>query len=341
MNTSQEPAADLIDQAIDWIILLHSGQAGAEDMARLAQWRASSPEHECAYRQAKRLWDDAGEAFGLDEAPRLEFCPPARPGHFNNGGGAAFGQAKRRRLRCRPSRLPAAVGMLLLALAVLFGHHHLSDPLLHDHYTRHGEQKPVILADGSEVLLNTDTALDEVFENAIRTVRLARGQAVFRVKADPARPFEVEAASATVRALGTVFEVRREGEAVAVVVQEHAVAVRSRTGAFSGEIRVKAGEKLGVDASRASLKPEPVDVGETAAWQRRKLIFDELPLGRVIDEINRYADGKILITDSALKARSVTGVFPIDDTDGALRAICSTLQLRETRLGPWLVLLHR
>ncbi len=114
------------------------------------------------------------------------------------------------------------------------------------------------------------------------------------------------------------------------VVQEHAVAVCSEDGAFVGEIRFKAGEKLEYGEARA----EPANLQELQAWQRRKLIFDGQPLAQVVQELNRYRVGKIFLPDAGLRQLKVTGVFPLDDADGVLPAILSTLKLRESHLGP-------
>ncbi|MGH8650772.1 MAG: FecR family protein [Gammaproteobacteria bacterium] len=86
--------------------------------------------------------------------------------------------------------------------------------------------------------------------------------------------------------------------------------------------------------------PEPINLPETSAWQRRKLFFKDRPLARVVAEIDRYRAGAILITDPELKDLRVSGIFPLDDPDGALEAVHKALDLDLTRISPWLVLLH-
>jgi transmembrane sensor len=308
-----DTSADLDEQAIAWVILLHSGQASTEDLARLTAWRNLSDAHDKTYQHACQLWQDMGEALQQN----------ARPTSLRS-----------QRYRPPPRRFskPLAIAASLLLFGLGLNAQSLTDALLHDYSTRHGEQKTLVLADGSHVMLNTDTALDVAFDSKTRRVRLVHGQAWFHVEADPARPFEVAAANHIVRALGTAFDVRNDNAEGVLIVQEHAVAVRSTVDPFA-EVRVAEGERL--DFSTSSAKPEKADVPQATAWQRHKLIFDGQPLAQVVAELNRYSDSKIWIADAALRQRAVTGVFPLDDPEGNLRTIQATLHLRMTWFGPW------
>ena len=50
-------------QAIQWVVRMTSGEAGAAERAAFAQWRAESAEHEAALRMARRLWLGVGRAL--------------------------------------------------------------------------------------------------------------------------------------------------------------------------------------------------------------------------------------------------------------------------------------
>ncbi len=158
------------------------------------------------------------------------------------------------------------------------------------------------------------------------------------------RPFEVIADDARVRALGTIFEIYKEpGGAIRVIVQEHAVRIRrdmTDTSAAGPSVRVGGGEQLLWRSDRRLAAPEPINLRETSAWQRRKLFFKDRALAQVVAEIDRYRAGAILIPDPDLKDLRVSGIFPLDDPDGALEAVHKALDLDLTRISPWLVLLH-
>lgn len=182
----------LSDEAIAWVIRVHSKRCTEEDLARLAAWRRLSAAHEQAYLEASRLWQDMGTALRGDWVPAVPVETATRPP----------ATAPRRALR----RAGWALAASLAALALLH-HFHYTDHWLSDYHTATGEQTLVRLADGSTALLNTDTALSLGGDLETRRLRLHHGQALFTVAPDPARPFEVEAAGGRIRALGTVFEV--------------------------------------------------------------------------------------------------------------------------------------
>ncbi|MGH8582692.1 MAG: hypothetical protein ACREWG_07850 [Gammaproteobacteria bacterium] len=103
-------------------------------------------------------------------------------------------------------------------------------------------------------------------------------------------------------------------------------------------MQVSHGEELRYRSSQRLGAPQPVNLRETSAWQRRKL-FKDRPLSQVIADTDRYRGGVILITDPVLKRLRVSGIFPLDDP-GALEAVHKALDLDLTYVSPWLVLLH-
>lgn len=241
-------------------------------------------------------------------------------------------------------RLPAFATAALLLLAAGLHALHVTDLWLSDHYTGSGEQREVVLADGSRAFLNTDSALSIEYTESIRQVRLHRGQVLFTVAPEAVRPFEVIADDARVQALGTVFEVYKEpGGEIRVIVQEHVVRIRREvtgTGAAGPSVRVAGGEQLRWRPNRGLGAPQPVNLRETSAWQRHKLFFKDRPLAQVVAEIDRYRSGAILITERKLRDLRVSGIFPLDDPEAVLSAVQKALDLQVTHLSPWLVLLH-
>lgn len=304
---------DLLDEAFEWIVLLHSGHASEEDRTRAAAWQSRSPAHARAYAKAERLWLELGQAADVE-------------------GPAPIPERRRGR------RAGLIVTVLLCAIAYSqLGR--LTDLWLSDYRTGIGEQRTVRLPDGSTVLLDTDTAIALDFDAAGRRVRLRHGQALFTVAPDPSRGFEVEAGRARIRALGTVFEVAAYDEAVSVTVQEHAVRVELAEPGLAAST-VHAGQRVRTGPDRGLSTPEPVDLGEISAWQRGRWVFKGRPLAEVIADLNRYRHGQVLLYDEPLKALRVTGVFPLADPDAVLQSLQQTLGIRAVRLGPWLTVLR-
>ncbi|MBF3159044.1 iron dicitrate transport regulator FecR, partial [Pseudomonas aeruginosa] len=90
-----------------------------------------------------------------------------------------------------------------------------------DYLTAVGERRDLVLEDGSQVEMNTDSALDVRYDAGQRLLRLYRGEIYLRTAADrrePPRPFLVRTEQGLMRALGTAFSVRREGAETVLAV---------------------------------------------------------------------------------------------------------------------------
>jgi transmembrane sensor len=215
-----------------------------------------------------------------------------------------------------------------------------SDRWLSDYYTAAGEQKTVVLADGSRVLLDTDTALTVALDETGRHITLQRGHALFSVAKDTARPFEVTTGTAVVIALGTVFEVEEEHHATRVTVEEHAVGIKGlHDKDYAPSARIHAGQQARYHPETGLEGPVKVDLQQISAWQRGKLIFKNQPLAQVIAELDRYYPGRMVIIDRKLRDLRVTGVFPANDPNGVLKLIADILPVNITHVTPWLTLL--
>lgn len=321
--SSRDRSKALSDEAIDWLVRLRAGPTDPCLEEQFAGWLAQSPEHRHAFDEACTLW----EAMIGSIAREADATAPSQP---------TIPAPSRRR------RSPAALAVAaLLLLALGLRGPGLVDWWQSDYITGTGEQRQLSLEDGSRVILNTDTAVAMDWSATARRLRLLHGEAVFHVAADASRPFEVEANGTLVRALGTVFDVAVHGaEGITVVVQEHAISVRPLGAPLEFATTVAEGQQLRYRDDGARTAPESADLGTATAWQRGKLIWKEQPLEQVVEELNRYRPGKILIAGSGLAQLRVSGVFALDDADGTLDAVEQALGLRSTRLSPWLVLLH-
>lgn len=320
------------EEAIAWFVRLRSGDATPEERRRFAAWQTASPENHRAYAEIERLWGEIREVL-----------PGVAGGALAS---ARIGPSPLRQAYRRYGWLAGLAASVLVALAALLHALHVTDPWLSDYYTASGEQREIRLADDSTVLLNTDTALSLADTATTRRAVLDRGQARFTVAPDPERPFEVVAGVATVRAVGTVFEVYRVTEAqIRIIVQEHGVELRldgtAAAGAKTTVRKIAAGQAIAYRAGEPLGRPETVDLARATAWQSQRLMVNDQRLAEAIAELNRYRRGTIFITDDLLENLRVTGVFPLDDPEGALQAIETGLGFRTTRLSPWVVLLHR
>ena len=197
-----QPISDLSDDALDWQVLLHSGNASAADLARYRRWCALSPAHAEAAREAEALWQDIGHT-ATAQAPAA--VPARRKRHWAAG---------------------LAASLVLLAAGVAGWQQ--APVLLADYRTGLGERQVITLADGSRVTLNSGSALSLAFSDRERRVVLDAGEALFETADDP-RPFVVDTAAEPVQGRAATFAVRHDGRVVLArgqaQVGEHSLAV--------------------------------------------------------------------------------------------------------------------
>jgi transmembrane sensor len=207
----------------------------------------------------------------------------------------------------------AAIAVVAIAALVIGSRLHLMPERLQ---TGIGEQRSVVLGDGSLVTLNTSSSIEVRMAKDRRLVQLLAGEALFDVAHDATRPFDVTTGATTVRAVGTRFNVDRRAASTTVTVVEGRVAVfTAPDGKQPGEatrLPLAAGEQLTL-APRSARHPVRADVTTAIAWTQRKLIFEHRQLGEVADEFNRYNRQVIEIQSIELRNREVTGVFQAND----------------------------
>jgi len=174
-----------------------------------------------------------------------------------------------------------------------------------------GERATATLEDGSTVVLNTNSILEINYSRLRRDVRLAAGQALFKVAHDAARPFVVAAANHEVIAVGTEFEVRLDGEKVRVALLQGRVRVepiKARASGRDGNVAYMApGQQL--VASAAGLELKPANVRELVSWESGRVRFDNTRLADAVAEMNRYSRTRILVDDPAAADVRITGAF--------------------------------
>jgi transmembrane sensor len=252
---------------------------------------------------------------------------------------------RRRYTRWLAASLALAAAWLFAVILVIPQQSHLLNDYLSDYHTETGKLREIQLADGSRLLLNTNSAVSVDFKDSLRQITLHHGQASFTVAKDMQRPFEVISGGLIVRALGTVFEVYNPDDSeISVTVQEQAVAARVQKGAQAStdsSINIQQGQQLRYRPGGTLQQAESVELNQTAAWQQHRLFINDRPLSELIAELDRYRVGRIFLSDEKLKNLRVTGVFSLDNPDDILNSVRKVLALEETRLGPWWVLLHR
>ena len=337
--TAKRDSSDEIDAvAADWAARVDGAALSPVEQADLDRWLAADSRRFGAYAKARAVVAHArrARALGPDFDPE-QFAATV----------AASAMAQAPLPRDVPSRRrflalggAAAAGVALTA-GLIFSNRGIR------YTTDLGEVRAVPLADGSTVTLNTNSRIAVNFTDERRSVRLLSGEALFDVAKDRARPFVVEAGDTEVRAVGTSFTVSRLGQRpTAVLVREGVVEV-SRLGAKATTdaplIRLEANSRaiaaMETSAVTTSAVP-PTQIVRELAWREGMLSFEDMRLDQAAAEFARYSDTRIVITDPAIAAQTVTGLFAARNPTGFAETVATVLDLR-TQAGPGVVELHR
>jgi transmembrane sensor len=213
-----------------------------------------------------------------------------------------------------------------------------------DHYaTRVGERLTTTLSDGSTITLNTNSEIRVYYSDAVRRIELIRGQAFFAVARQSDRPFVVDAGARAVRALGTSFEVRREDNALEVVLVEGRIAVGERGAIARGDLRraieLQAGEQL--IAARDAYAVAPVDAERATSWRSGRILFSATPLSEAVAEINRYRLHPLVVDDEEVAEMVISGSFRTADAHSFGEAVAAGLPVEQRPLPDGRTLLVR
>ena len=305
-----DPDTDPIHhEALEWLVRMKDDKASAQDRHAFAAWIAESPAHAAAFERASQLWD------------RFDIVRP---------------EYDRMRAAGKLGRRALMFGGLAV-LAAGGGGYVLTQPdLFADYTTDIAERRMLELADGSVVELGSYSALSVRYTDSERRVVLHRGEGFFEVAPDRGRPFIVEAGLGSTRALGTAFDIKLADDLVTVSVTEHAVSVALA----EGGVTVDEGWQVSYGAAGIG-SPQAADRERVAAWRNDRIVFEDVPLRRVLRELERYRRGRILLVDDSIGEIPVTAIFETRQAEQALRTIAETLPIRVLDAGGFVAVVYR
>lgn len=283
--------AQILTEAAEWIVKIQAAQLTEAEQFELERWKAQSSAHQMAWSNAERL------------LMSLEYFPENGQALIQTGNRAAqFKWSKQLIVACF-----ACLGGLAA------WHSDYKYWYLADYSTAKGEQKLVKLEDGTQLQLNTDTALDIRYTSQQRTLQLHYGEIQIHTAHEKQgyRPFFVETQSAHLQALGTVFNVQylqNQQQQTCLGVIESAVKVRLKRS--QKMMVVHAGEQLCFDDSNfktlGSLDPN------VFAWKNQMIMAFDMPLAQLFQEIGRYQHQYTDI-DPQLSGLKVSGSYPVNN----------------------------
>lgn len=359
-NTHLGPNREIREQASAWFVDFRVGDVDARSREEFLIWLRRSPEHIQAYLEISATYASlpAPNLTGDDDVHALieraksawninVVSIDARQAHS-----AANERARERKRRRVTAGVIAAMFLMMPILTLTWFYMERGI-----YSTGIGEQRSLVLTDGSNVQLNAQSRIRIRYSNSDRRVDLLEGQALFRVATDKVHPFIVRIGDTQVRAVGTQFDVYRKRRGTVVTVVEGRVAVlsaaRQRGGEHvsltnpsedaghgipperggkqtqpvfeatdwprkkSEEILLAAGEQVTV-TSRTVAQPVRANVAAAMAWTEHQLIFDGASLVEVAEEYNRYNTRQLIVDEQGLRDFHVSGTYSSTNADSLL-----------------------
>jgi len=199
-----------------------------------------------------------------------------------------------------------------------------------------GEISTVSLADGSTLLLNTDSELLVSFSDSKRSIDLVQGEVFFDVAKDVSRPFVVNVGDDSVTAVGTAFSVDTSDLVNGKRKVDEVIVTEGRVKLSSEATDLPIYLELGQKASARDKEFEVVndsDADSLLAWREGIVVFQGESLTQVIAEINRYTPLKFHLLDQELASISVGGFFKTGDLDQLLLVLENNFGVASKKSG--------
>jgi transmembrane sensor len=335
----------IVAEAARWHARLAADDCTDFDRAEFERWRVRDRRRAEAYAAAAMLsaqvthlarLDDrlrslADEAFAIGSADE-----PRANSH--DAGVARIPPGRRRRWRL-PAALAAATLVALIGVQLSA---YLTRAVPGVTYaSSEQERREITLADGSAVQLDVASEISVSYSADERRIVLVNGRALFNVAHDVARPFVVTAGQSRTTALGTHFQVQREGQHVLVTLTEGSVAVTSDAERSHWRETLTPGEQISVTTDGQVRLKRAVDAQVVTSWSRGRLVFRGTPLVEALQEVNRYGSRKVRLGDPELADLTVGGNFIAGETELIVSAFAAVLPLRVSEDAAGEIILFR
>lgn len=301
--------------AAEWFAMRLGGMDAKLDR-QFDAWLAEDPAHGEEYALCEITWEVSQNA--AKEMPEPIFHPLS-------GDRWAFG-----------TRAAAFAIVAAAAAAALW----FRPPATLAYATAAGEQRTLVLEDGSRVTLNTRTRIAVRFARNAREIALEGGEAFFEVSKDPSRPFTVRTTLGSARAVGTRFDVYLQERQLCVTISDGSVLV---DGAISGNgVLVGAGNRAELRQGLPRIAVEPANLPAALGWLSRRLEVSNAPLADVLRDFSRYTSVPIRAATPAIAGLRVSAVLRTGDIEALQATLKDAFGLDiERRGGEYLVIDRR
>lgn len=297
----------ILEQAIEWMVKLQSGEASEEAYLECMAWRQEKQDHEMAWQQLQAI------------NQRLNSLP-GEIAHATLDDGNRVRQWERRSLL-------KSMALLLGTGAIGYGGYQYVpwQDMLADEATATGQQRLLTLADGSQLHINTKSAVDIRYDDSIRLIRLWHGEILVTTNHQNGdiRPLIVETAAGRIRALGTRFLVRQLNYLTRIHLYEGMTEIQATNSPQA--VLLRAGEQL--EFSAAAIGQVMEAELDAIAWIEGSIVAKNMRLAEFVEELGRYHKG-ILRCENTVADIQISGVYPVNDLHYVLNILATNFRIK-------------
>lgn len=319
----------LMDEALNWFVILQSGHYTLEQERQFKEWLHSSVNAQKVYADVAQTWEHSGFT---DELLTASFSS----------------KVKKRLTLFKTNWVPLAsftfVAICMVGLLFQSAPDTLDIPPPPINFaSTHKANEHVELADGSTIILSGSSAFSMVGGLDSRYVEFERGAANFSIKSNPDKPFIVKLDNVEVVVTGTTFEIRKTRDEVRVSLFEGSVHlrnnhVRHKQAGSSGENKMKPGERITIDLADNRFSRSSFDASSLPSWIDERLEYKNVQLSNIVKDINRYRTVPIRLSGSEIGDIKVTASLKTNQTDSFIAGLETTHNAKIIDAGSSIIL---
>ena len=307
----------ILEEAIDWLMQMTEQPLSSLQQEDFEQWKNQSEQHTLAWQRTEKLQQRLGNI--PNEISKKTLDQPS-------GSSFPFGKLI----------LLFGCGSIIAASTYLTH----QQAWFADYRTPYGEQKQIKLEDGTQLFLNSKTAVDINYTAQERQIILHYGEIFIQTAKEPHspyRPFNILGEHGTIQALGTQFNVQQQKKHTTVAVIEHAVKVD--TAISHQQKRLPAGQQVRFDGQQ--IQTQHNIQGNDLMWRKGLIIADRTPLADFAQQLKKYYGVHIEVADDC-QHLLISGTYPTDNLDRLLAALQETYALQsEQKLFGYKLLIYK
>lgn len=305
------------------IVKYFTGISTPEERRTIIKWYNSDPANKKIFDELKEIWSITGTVPKNFE-PDVQTAWQSVSAKIDD-----YEKAKPKTGRNFSFYFSRAAAVLIIGFVLYFVFYwNSSSQITYEKVVTAETKKELVLPDGSEVWLNTNTTLEYVkgFNEETRFVKLS-GEAFFEVVKDPGKPFVIETNLSRAKVLGTSFnyEAYPSREKTVLTVSSGKVEF-SDINKDSAVVLIEK-EKAELDAENSRIIKSLNDDRNYQAWKTGVLVFENETLENIIDDISSHYSKSFKFNNPEIKSTRLTVTFDNKELENVLKILEMTLDV--------------